>query len=97
MASQTTSHLLIVQDRQAGAELDEEKITSKQVNTTIDSTAEIIVKCRPTMLDKFSETGWRWLFYFSAHVTSVLVLYDKPWVWNTFYCWYGYPFHSVGK
>ena len=23
---------------------------------------------RPSTLDKFAETGWRWLFYFSAHV-----------------------------
>ena len=23
---------------------------------------------RPTPLDKFAETGWRWLFYFTAHV-----------------------------
>ena len=24
--------------------------------------------CRPSTLDKFAETGWRWLFYFLAHV-----------------------------
>ena len=28
---------------------------------------------------------------------SVLALWNKPWVWNTFYCWYGYPFHAIGK
>merc|ERR1739838_694179 len=50
---------------------------------------------KPTTLDKFVETGWRWLFYFTAHILSVWALIGKPWVWNTFYCWYGYPFHAI--
>ena len=44
-----------------------------------------------------NNTGWRWTFYFRAHMFSVLALWDKSWVWNTFYCWYGYPFHNIGK
>ena len=52
---------------------------------------------RPSSLDKFSESFWRWSFYFSAHVLSVWFLASKPWVWNTFECWYGYPNHSLGK
>jgi len=50
---------------------------------------------RPTPLDKFAETGWRWLFYFTAHVVSVGALWDRPWVWNTAHCWYNYPFHPL--
>jgi len=50
---------------------------------------------RATPLDKFSETGWRWVFYFVAHVASVWVLWDKSWVWDTFYCWYEYPYHPL--
>ena len=52
--------------------------------------------CRPTTLDKFSESFWRWTFYFSAHVVSVCTLLGKPWVWNTFECWYNYPDHNIG-
>jgi len=50
---------------------------------------------RPSTLDKFAETGWRWLFYFLAHVLSVWALWDRPWVGNTFHCWYNYPFHQL--
>lgn len=50
---------------------------------------------RPTPLEKFCETGWRWVFYFTAHVVSVWTLWDKPWVWDTVHCWYNYPFHSL--
>ena len=49
------------------------------------------------MLDKFSESFWRWTFYFTAHVVSVYTLLGKPWVWNTFDCWYGYPNHIIGE
>ena len=51
---------------------------------------------RPSPLDKFSESFWRWTFYFLAHVYSLWALGDKPWVWNTFECWYGYPNHDIG-
>jgi len=50
---------------------------------------------RPTPLDKFAETGWRWVFYFLAHTLSVWSLWDRPWVWNTLHCWYDYPFHPL--
>jgi len=50
---------------------------------------------KPTTLDKFSESFWRWTFYFSAHVISVWTLLGKPWVWNTFECWYSYPNHNI--
>lgn len=50
---------------------------------------------RPSPLSKFTETGWRWLFYLTMHVVSILVMWNKPWVWNTAYCWYNYPFHTV--
>jgi len=50
---------------------------------------------KPTVLDKFSETGFRWSFYLSAHVLSVWALHSKPWVADTMACWYGYPFHSI--
>jgi len=50
---------------------------------------------RPSPLAKFTETGWRWIFYFTLHMVSVVVMWNKPWVWNTYYCWYNYPFHVV--
>ena len=53
-----------------------------------------VILHRLSPLSKFTETGWR--FYLSLHMVSVWVMWSKPWVWNTFYCWYNYPFHPVG-
>ena len=52
---------------------------------------------RPSCLDKFSETGWRWLFYLLLHVISLARLFDKPWLGDTMLCWHSYPFHPVGR
>ena len=36
----------------------------------------------PTTLQKFCETGWRWLFYTSILVYGFVCLWSKPWFWN---------------
>ena len=40
-------------------------------------------------------------FYFDSHLSelffSVWALWDRPWVGNTFHCWYNYPFHQLGE
>jgi hypothetical protein len=50
---------------------------------------------RPSQLDKFAETGWRWLYYTSIFVWGVSCLWHKAWFWNITDCWYNYPHHSV--
>eukprot|EP00092_Neocalanus_flemingeri_P018364 GFUD01019873.1.p1 GENE.GFUD01019873.1~~GFUD01019873.1.p1 ORF type:complete len:369 (-),score=76.95 GFUD01019873.1:446-1552(-) len=49
----------------------------------------------PTTLQKFCETGWRWMFYTSILVYGFICLWDKSWFWNIRHCWYHYPFHQV--
>lgn len=46
-------------------------------------------------LAKFTETAWRFVFYASAFVYGVRVLWDKPWLWDTLHCWYDFPHHPV--
>ena len=62
---------------EASGAMAPKKTTGKQVRVDIFSfhdlpkiqTAILLNLClRPTPLDKFAETGWRWLFYFTAHV-----------------------------
>ena len=40
-------------------------------------------------------------FYFDSNLSelfpSVWALWDRPWVGNTFHCWYNYPFHQLGE
>jgi len=49
----------------------------------------------PTTLQKFCETGWRWLFYSLILVYGTVCLWSKSWFWNIRHCWYDYPYHQV--
>ena len=49
----------------------------------------------PSKLQKFQETGWRWLFYISALFYGIFCLWEKPWFRSIHHCWEGYPYHKV--
>jgi len=49
----------------------------------------------PTTLNKFCETGWRWLFYTAILIYGFVCLWSKPWFWNIRHCWYDYPYHPI--
>lgn len=51
---------------------------------------------RPTTLKKFCENSFRCTYYLYSFTYGLIVLWDKPWLWNINYCWYGYP-HQVSK
>ena len=53
------------------------------------------VQDKPTTVDKFGEVCWRCFYQSLMIVQGVIVLWDKPWVWDSRYLWYQYPFHSV--
>ncbi|XP_044741192.1 ceramide synthase 6 [Chrysoperla carnea] len=46
---------------------------------------------KPSTLTKFCENAWRCLYYTYSFIYGVYVLWDKPWIWDINYCWYGYP------
>jgi len=52
---------------------------------------------KPCTLDKFCETGWRWLYYSCAFIYGICCLWNKPWLWNIKHCWYNYPHHEVSS
>ena len=49
----------------------------------------------PSTLQKFQETGWRWLFYTLILIYGFTCLWTKPWFWNIRHCWYDYPYHQI--
>jgi len=49
----------------------------------------------PNTLQKFCETGWRWVFYTFILVYGIICLWDKAWLWDIRFCWYNYPFHQM--
>lgn len=50
---------------------------------------------RPNTLKKFTESGWRFLYYLFAFIYGCVVLWDKPWFWDGNACWYSYPYHAL--
>jgi len=50
---------------------------------------------KPSTMEKFSETGWRAVYYTFAFLFGIVTLWDKSWLWDIKVCWYGYPHHSV--
>lgn len=52
---------------------------------------------KPTILIKFCENAWRFLYYASSFGFGVCVLWNKPWFWDMDHCWYGYPHQSIDR
>lgn len=50
---------------------------------------------KPSTLTKFCENSWRCLYYTSSFIYGLVVLWDKPWLWNINECWTNYPHQSV--
>ncbi|TFK13076.1 ankyrin repeat and FYVE domain-containing protein 1 [Platysternon megacephalum] len=49
----------------------------------------------PTMLRKFQEACWRFSFYLTSSTAGFIFLYDKPWFYDIWQVWVGYPFQSL--
>uniref|UniRef100_U5EU05 Putative schlank n=1 Tax=Corethrella appendiculata TaxID=1370023 RepID=U5EU05_9DIPT len=52
---------------------------------------------KPTTLVKFCENSWRCLYYTYSFIFGLIILWDKPWLWDIKNCWYGYPHQSVSN
>ncbi|XP_043934340.1 ceramide synthase 3 [Protopterus annectens] len=46
---------------------------------------------RPSLVKKFQEACWRFVFYILAFIGGLAALYDKPWFYNTQLMWDAYP------
>ncbi|XP_046915903.2 ceramide synthase 6 [Dermatophagoides farinae] len=52
---------------------------------------------KPTILSKFTESAWRCLFYCTMFTYGLVVLWDKPWMWDSAWCFIDYPHHFVSS
>jgi len=50
---------------------------------------------RPSQLDKFAESGWRWTSYTFLFLYGATVLSNKTWLWKVVDCWVNYPHHNL--
>lgn len=39
--------------------------------------------------------SWRCLYYIYSFIYGVVILWDKPWLWDIMHCYYNYPYHPV--
>ncbi|XP_064647650.1 ceramide synthase 5-like isoform X4 [Lineus longissimus] len=52
---------------------------------------------RSSELKKFCESGWRFLFYVSAHIYGTVILWNKRYFAETLHCWIGWPHQHVSS
>ena len=38
---------------------------------------------------------WRWFYYTCIFFYGIVILWNKPWLWDIRHCWYHYPHHGV--
>ncbi|XP_055693041.1 ceramide synthase 5 [Lutzomyia longipalpis] len=50
---------------------------------------------KPSTLVKFCENSWRCIYYTYSFIYGIVILWNKPWLWEINNCWYGYPHQSV--
>nr|XP_033795042.1 ceramide synthase 5 isoform X2 [Geotrypetes seraphini] len=50
---------------------------------------------KPSMLTKFCESMWRFIFYGSMFSYGMRFLWSTPWFWDTRECWYNYPYQEL--
>ncbi|CAG9854287.1 unnamed protein product [Phyllotreta striolata] len=50
---------------------------------------------KPSTLIKFSENSWRCLYYMFSFTYGIMILWDKPWLWDINECWTGFPHQNV--
>ncbi|XP_048225476.1 ceramide synthase 3 [Perognathus longimembris pacificus] len=46
---------------------------------------------KPCRLQKFQEACWRFTFYLLITIAGIAFLYDKPWAYDLWQVWVGYP------
>ncbi|XP_040196210.1 ceramide synthase 5 [Rana temporaria] len=50
---------------------------------------------KPSLVTKFSESMWRFIFYSYIFSYGVWFLWSTPWLWDTRQCWYNYPYQPL--
>ncbi|KAK7081269.1 Ceramide synthase 5, partial [Halocaridina rubra] len=50
---------------------------------------------RTTEVGKFNDNIWQFVYYSLYTIFGIVVLWDKPWLWDIRHCWYNFPEHSI--
>ncbi|XP_045597492.1 ceramide synthase 6 [Procambarus clarkii] len=66
--------------------------TERQVERWLRQQA---LAARTTDLGKFCGLAWEALYYTLYCIMGLVVLWDKPWLWDIRHCWYGFPRHNL--
>ncbi|KAI4491287.1 hypothetical protein M0802_010220 [Mischocyttarus mexicanus] len=52
---------------------------------------------KPSTLTKFCENSWRCSYYTYSFFYGLIILWNKPWLWDINQCYHNYPYHSVSN
>lgn len=52
---------------------------------------------KPSTLTKFCENSWRCSYYTYSFFYGLIILWNKPWLWDINQCYRNYPYHSVSN
>ncbi|XP_071517910.1 ceramide synthase 6 isoform X6 [Panulirus ornatus] len=69
-------------------------MTARQVERWLRQRAS---SARTTDVGKFCDLAWEAVYYSLYCVFGLVVLWDKPWLWDIRHCWYGFPEHEVDR
>ena len=50
---------------------------------------------RPSLVRKFGETSWRFIFYLFSFTYGLATLWRTPWLWSPSKCWDGFPVQGM--
>jgi len=71
-------------NRCRGSRDGEGGLTARQVHNWMKKRR---LQGKPTVMDKFCETGWRLFYYSAAFLFGLVCLWPQPWLWNIRLCW----------
>ncbi|CAF4703071.1 unnamed protein product [Rotaria sp. Silwood1] len=91
----TMSHkkIAITKVSRRGVPIDVNQTAKQQQVDSVDSSSSLS-RSHPSsfsQLAKFSESCWRFIFGLSSFIYGIAILQNKPWTWDTRYCWLNYP------
>jgi len=71
------------------------KFVSHHLNTSFYNVYKYRVLINRYIYARSFFFSWRCCYYTYSFFYGLIVLWDKPWLWDINYCYYNYPYHSV--
>ena len=91
---QVPPNLVLEREFSQSKKWDHHKVVglSKQLDMSQEKIEEWLslkqAQIHASVLDKFCDSAWNFFYYVTETTLGFLVLWDKPWLWDTDECWW---------